>query len=256
MRVQTHFMVYMLSDHCNLRCSGCATYSPFLDEHYPKFEIFKKDLDNIGKYFDIEEFRFLGGEPLLNPDLIDFLKEAKSKYFIKKISVSTNGIALSTMPNEFYDLIDHIQISMYPNTNIKYQKIKNFLKTKLKDYKFTFYFKNTQNNFIDFTSHVKLSEEIAEENYLRCESPWVWKDYSFRDGYFYKCSIVQIKNKYFKKMKIPVDWDFLKEDGIKLENMKLLDLLTYLNSRDPLKACRYCHGTTGRMIKTYQLTNV
>ena len=60
---------FHLTDHCNLNCYGCSTYSQLAKESYYDINIFEND---IKKIFDITKGRIkmiflIGGEPLLHP---------------------------------------------------------------------------------------------------------------------------------------------------------------------------------------------
>ena len=65
------------------------------------------------------EFKFVGGEPLLHPQLLDFLRAAKDVGIANRLVLVTNGVLLHTAPDELWELIDGMWISLYPG--IKYR---------------------------------------------------------------------------------------------------------------------------------------
>ncbi len=59
---------------------------------------------------------FLGGEPLLNKDICSFMRAARESGVFRNIRVITNGLLLSKMSEEFWQLADIVRISVYPAT--------------------------------------------------------------------------------------------------------------------------------------------
>ncbi|MCH5172284.1 MAG: radical SAM protein [Erysipelotrichales bacterium] len=113
-----------ISEHCNLNCISCTNFSPLA---HPKFADLK-ELDNNLKYLSKFQKSFgvlqlMGGEPLLNPNIIDIIKISR-KYFSKtSIKILTNGILLKSMKDDFwracreYDI--NISVTIYPiNINV------------------------------------------------------------------------------------------------------------------------------------------
>jgi len=64
---------YLIVHHCNLNCKGCNKFSPISEEYFADIVEFKKDIIKISELFNIQEFKILGGEPLLHPKLNKFI---------------------------------------------------------------------------------------------------------------------------------------------------------------------------------------
>ena len=85
---------------CNLNCQGCVTFSNF--SHIRGILRWQDQKDKILPWLDrleISDFITLfGGEPLLNPDIMDYLQGITSYYEeigeSTTISIQTNGIRL------------------------------------------------------------------------------------------------------------------------------------------------------------------
>ena len=84
------------------------------------------------------EIHLLGGEPLLNPDIVEAIRIVR-KYFAKtEIQIVTNGILLPKMSNSFweacclYDIL--VSITIYP-IEIEYDKLVSLCKKKFIKYK-------------------------------------------------------------------------------------------------------------------------
>jgi ABC-2 type transport system ATP-binding protein len=86
---------YSIVDHCNLNCAGCSHFSPLAKSKYASLEIFEKNISKLSTYnLVIEQFNLLGGEPLLHPQIKDFIIISK-KYLNTNIVIKTNGILLT-----------------------------------------------------------------------------------------------------------------------------------------------------------------
>ncbi|MDR2097439.1 MAG: radical SAM protein [Spirochaetaceae bacterium] len=109
-----------LTDHCNLNCKGCDNFSPIAPKCFLDKETFEKDCARLSELSGgkLEDICFLGGEPLLHPEITGIIKIAR-KYFPKtSISILTNGILLLKMNDEFWDCCRgnniKITITKYP----------------------------------------------------------------------------------------------------------------------------------------------
>ena len=88
---------------CNLKCPMCVAniLNPGREGGYFKVENFKKVVDEIGDYLIFLQFWFFG-EPLMNPNLFELIKYAKSKDIF---TVVTSNMQLLT-PNRAKEMID------------------------------------------------------------------------------------------------------------------------------------------------------
>ena len=239
------YFEHVLTDHCNLRCENCSMHSPFIDEGFSELESFKRDLETMSKVMTIETFRFIGGEPTLHPQIIDFIKAVKDSGIAKKVAVCTNGVNIKSLPDEFFLAVDHIDVSVYYETGIDYSEMFWYLRKKRIELNEDFEFKQTPfTAFIDMYSNEKQDTETVQKIYDDCVNKNTC--HSFKDGKYYRCSVTLTKNKYLKSMGVDVDTDFLETDGLSLDVDNLEDRIKeYLTSTVPLKACDYCKGTSG-----------
>ena len=113
-----------LSEHCNLNCISCSHYSPLAT---PKFcDVYKLRISLSKLSCFASEFRairLLGGEPLLNPNIVEIISIVRDSFPDTDIQLVTNGLLL--MPpyakhiNEiFWEACRHnkisIAITVYP----------------------------------------------------------------------------------------------------------------------------------------------
>ena len=93
-----------LAEHCNLNCRSCNHFSSLADEAFLDYEGYEKDINKLSELFNgVDDHIFLiGGEPLLNKEIIKFLYCTRKAFPDTDLSVFTNGILLASMPDDFY----------------------------------------------------------------------------------------------------------------------------------------------------------
>lgn len=253
-----------LSSHCNLNCKSCDTYAPLSKPEFVTYEQFSKDILKL-KQLDPERelsLGFLGGEPLLNPEITKILQFSREIYPNGEHNILTNGTLIEKMPDEFFKTVKDCNINFiitkYP-INIDFKKIEN----KLADFNIDFSYDIVQSNkLFDINTH----EEIPDSNYSTSDEGFKWsknildlqghqdpikKKLScphrgirvYARGNLYDCyvhSAIGAFIDYFK-VNIPVT----KNDFIKVADVKdFKEIDDFLNKPKPLcKYCKQCHNT-------------
>ena len=124
-----HFCVY-LTEHCNLNCQMCNTFSPIAEPAYYNVEHYEIDCEKLSKLLKKRTHKIIlmGGEPLLHPELVKFMKITRKLFpsYTTKIELLTNGILLLSMSDEFWQTIKKYNIELtltkYP-IDLDYKKI-------------------------------------------------------------------------------------------------------------------------------------
>jgi MoaA/NifB/PqqE/SkfB family radical SAM enzyme len=236
-----------IAEQCNLSCKGCLHFSPFAPKSFIDIEKYEKDCKRIsglsgGK---IDEIHILGGEPLLNPRIIDIVKISRSNFPHGTILITTNGILLKNQPDDFWDCCRTnnilISISTYP-INLDY----SFIIDKAKAYNVQLRFsdKIVSNNgkmlAADSLRWLKLPMDInGRQNPKKSNALCGLSNVCFQlvEGKLYKCCrIAYIKyfNSYFN-----VNLEVTEDDYIDIYKVKDMDeILNRL--RKPVPFCRYC----------------
>src|SRR5262245_41927815 len=83
-----------LADRCNLRCESCSHYSNYAGGGILAFEVGSAWLKSWSMRLEPVHFSFLGGEPLLNPAVPQFLRLARELWPHTAIRLVTNGLLL------------------------------------------------------------------------------------------------------------------------------------------------------------------
>jgi MoaA/NifB/PqqE/SkfB family radical SAM enzyme len=123
-----------LAEHCNLNCCGCDHFAPLAAPEFADFDRLKKDFERLADLFGhrVSKINFLGGEPLLHPDITKFLSMTRRIFPKIFLDVMTNGILLPSMPKDFWTVCHYngvvIRITKYPIA-LDFEKIENLAKT-------------------------------------------------------------------------------------------------------------------------------
>jgi MoaA/NifB/PqqE/SkfB family radical SAM enzyme len=118
-RTLLRFNIHLV-EHCNLQCSGCEHFSPLAPKQFLDIAIFERDCARLsgltgGK---IEVLEILGGEPLLNPQIVAFIDLARKYFPVGNIKILTNGILLTKQQSNFWESCQknnvEVHVSLYP----------------------------------------------------------------------------------------------------------------------------------------------
>ena len=85
-----------IADHCNLNCQCCDHFSPIASETFLDIEQYEKDIERLAKLTNQKMARMtlLGGEPLLNEKVIDYIRITRKYLPDTNVEIYTNGLLL------------------------------------------------------------------------------------------------------------------------------------------------------------------
>lgn len=240
-----------LTDHCNLNCYSCNHFSPLAKKTFLDIEEFKKDFKRMSEltagHADI--ISLMGGEPLLHPQINEFIQSARNYFPNSNIQVVTNAILLNNMDNNFWEVCSKNKIWLscteYP-IKINWDEIRE----KAKKFNVTIYFlsNNGANEIQTYTPCNKDNKtswyypldiegkQNIEENFLNCKE--ANSCIHLRHGKLYTCCVapnICHFNEHFNK-NIPLN----ENDGIDIHKAKnLREVLDFLAK--PINFCKYCN---------------
>jgi organic radical activating enzyme len=141
-----------ITNDCNLKCSYCPrTFLMYRKIEYMSLEIFNKVIEFIKRYpIDILKL-YNFGEPLLHPQLFNFLSIAS--YNNIKTQISTNGLLLTNkvINKLIKSNLTILKITKHINIDLKLEKLSNLSKIN-------YYIEDRNNNLLDWAEQVKISD--------------------------------------------------------------------------------------------------
>jgi organic radical activating enzyme len=87
---------------CNLKCHGCSTYSDLTHSGYTTAEEGIEELRQWSQRLEIQAWGAMGGEPLMNPQIREWIKGVRELLPNAQIRFITNGILLE----KHFDIVE------------------------------------------------------------------------------------------------------------------------------------------------------
>lgn len=223
---------YHLTNHCNLNCKGCAHFAPIAEPWFADINKYKNDMEELSSKVIVDELILFGGEPLLHPNISEFLIESRKILPNTKISVLTNGLLVLERISELKDVFVQndilLDVTCYP-IDVKYQ----FMLKLLKAFGVKYRVYNDLEPIKTLRKHT-LSHEKKENEWdcLMIRS----KSVQLKDGKLYICPLqayIDIFNKFFNE-------DFAVDDECILDLYKATDEEIFNMYFHKNSFCEYC----------------
>ena len=133
--IRTPFLMrieYHVVDHCNLNCAACEHFSNIAPEGYRDIDEFDKEIAAISAKVKLDEFRIMGGEPLLHPKIESFFETARKHFPKTRITLCTNCVLLKKMNMVFWNSMRKnnigISVTVYPPMKDQFNEIIRLIK--------------------------------------------------------------------------------------------------------------------------------
>jgi organic radical activating enzyme len=254
-KVHTRAVEYAAADQCNLRCAGCSHMSPFLRPRLPVEEDLARDMGRLASALSVDEIRILGGEPLLNPRIVAILKAAKASGIAKRVVLTTNGLLLHTMPEEFWANVDEVRLSLYPGAKPNDRLIAQARKRAAESS--TRLVVTEYSSFrVTMVTEPHPSDSVTKMIFRTCKNAHLYHCHMIHAGWLYKCACPSYLSEFLAKMG---QCSYHAEnDGFDIHAATDLprQLWEFLTDGKPLDACQYCLGYVGHKQVHRQLTSI
>ena len=93
------FLEIMPIQGCNLSCVGCSNYSDLIHRGYLTWEEGRAQIEPWLDRIDIPDFGIIGGEPLMNPEIFNWITGVRNLLPNSQIRFTTNGLLLDKFPD-------------------------------------------------------------------------------------------------------------------------------------------------------------
>ena len=231
-----------LADHCNLNCKFCDHFSPIANEFYLDIETFENDIKRLSKLTNgnLGGLSLVGGEPLLNKNICEFLKIARKHFKNTAIDIVTNGILLDNN-EKLWQAIKENDITLYITTypiNINFEKFDKKAKELNIKYERFYMFGTKATEKVSVHHPFNQEGNVNKNDFIQCYH--FNRCITLRLGKIYTCPIIPYSehfNKYFNQnLKIE------KTDYIDIYNAKSFDEIAQFCATRP-SFCKYCNVT-------------
>lgn len=128
--------------HCNMNCNGCSVCANISNAEYKDIESFERDMRQLKKYYSgIKVLKLFGGEPLLHPQIGEFVICARKYYPDAKLLVHSNGLLIPSSKESLLKIMSEkdaeFVFTLYPETGKLKRKIELKLQKSNVTYEFT-----------------------------------------------------------------------------------------------------------------------
>ena len=216
--IETH-----ITEACNLKCRGCSHFSVFAKPKHKDIAEFKKEFERLAEIEEIPIIRLMGGEPLLNPNFMEYVRIARQCFPNSKIALVTNGILgerLIPFVDELKALNINVTISDY---HLDSQDFRTASELHNKEWLY--------NISLDLSG--SQDESVAFNNCDLQRNRWAF----FQDGRLYICCIAGTIHDFWDHFGF--DWGFTQKDlSIDIFEHTAEEIEAFI--RKPCKLCRFC----------------
>ena len=228
--------------HCNMSCKSCAHLSPLFKKKNIDLDMVGHDLEILSHSYHASYVKIMGGEPLLNPNLVELIKSVTSTGIADEILLTTNGTLLHNAPEELWDVIDSLELSLYPSRLPDQEKIESF-KSKAALHKVKLLINYYENFRISYSENRNEDISLVQDVYDTCKLAHFWHSHTVIDGWFYRCP----QSIFIPQQEVAGGWNS-EIDGIRISSEPGFaeSLFKFLTRSQPLKACENCLGSVGK----------
>lgn len=159
--LELNYAEFYITNVCNLSCKGCNRFNSFNFKGYQRWSEYKQIYEKWSKVLRLKSFGILGGEPLLNPDIIEWITGTADLWPRALIRMSTNGFQLNKVKGLYKTIQERPKLLMSVGIHNKMHKkeimglIETFLTGPLK-YEFDNSNKYAQEMYITDSNNVKI----------------------------------------------------------------------------------------------------
>jgi organic radical activating enzyme len=149
---------FYITNVCNYNCEDCNRLNNFFFSGHQYWKDHHEIYREWSTRLDIKQITILGGEPLLNPSLLDWIKGLRDCWPDAEIMILTNGTRLEFWPN-LYNVLKQTNTIMAVNLHNRdrYKEYRSYLTLNFfKNSNLTFkYLNEKMDNWVDAYTSVK-----------------------------------------------------------------------------------------------------
>lgn len=226
------YLEHHIVDHCNLNCVGCTHFSPLVKK--PWFEDindFIVDFRALASRANVRTIRIMGGEPLLHPQVCEFLLTARELFPHSEIQLVTNGLLLSKRKEELLPICNEYNIVICTSN----YHLNLDLNEVLKGFKFV----RVDDKGLLYNACLNCAGTYnGMYMFDRCDLH-IYRWYYFQNGRFYPCCISPNIHYFKEYFGVNIDEGSIDEISISVYDHTEEEIKEFLSKQIPL--CKYCN---------------
>lgn len=221
---------------CENACASCNHASPYRVGPRPSMirpEDVERDLWYFTKVATADAYAMIGGEPTLNPWLVEILDAARRSGVAPMLEVWTHGQSLKRMRPSFWTAFDRLVVSIYPGKHD--DESIAWIETKCREEEVELVLKD-ERRYPNFSRLLEPRPTDEAATLAKWKACW-FRGFSrvLDRGFFWTCCTSPHLST--RILGLPNG-----ADGIAVEGLTEERLLAFLESPTPLKSCAICCG--------------
>lgn len=277
---------FYVTNVCNLTCSNCNRYNNFHFKGWAKWDDYAEDLERLSKYIHVQKPVILGGEPLLNPDIVKWIRGLQRLWPDSySAQIQSNGTRIDRVPGLYEALSEvtgsWIGVSIHRPEDKEeiFVRIRKFLQG---DIAYSEDPNNSMGSVYQFRDsngvevHVWNNDNFGTSNIIKTAdgrytvmrsdpiaahtncSFRMWKNYHWINGRIYKCGPVALMPQFDNQFKL----DITEEErsilhgyqGLSVDEWEERGAAFMDHIDDPIDQCRFCPEKTDYSPVTFDNT--
>jgi MoaA/NifB/PqqE/SkfB family radical SAM enzyme len=241
-----------VTEHCNLGCYSCNHFSQLAEPEFADLPAVERDLRRLSGLSggSIPLIYLAGGEPLLNPELPEFMQITRQYFPKSRVQIVTNGLLLLVQKDVFWESVKKYNVVMTPTKypGVDWEKIE----ARAREFGYQFdYFDfsgNTEKTSRKFLLDISGSQN-AKKSFNRCCMAAC--TVAVQNGRVATCAFVfnmRHFNKYFGQNILVTEQDSI--DIHKAQTMQ--EIVDFVNR--PIPLCRYCKSMGEEIVGGWRKT--
>jgi organic radical activating enzyme len=98
---------FYITNVCNLTCSNCNRYNNFHFKGWAKWDDYAEGLEKLSRHVHVQKPVILGGEPLLNPDIVKWIRGLQRLWPNSySAQIQSNGTRIDRVPGLYEALAE------------------------------------------------------------------------------------------------------------------------------------------------------
>jgi organic radical activating enzyme len=277
---------FYITNVCNLTCSNCNRYNNFHFRGWAAWDDYADNLREWAKYVHVQHPVILGGEPLLNRDIVKWVRGLRELWPNSYgVQIQSNGTRIDKIPGLYNEMANGqgnwIGVSIHSQDDREelFARIRNFLQGQVTMTQDSNHPMGSAYQFDD-SNHVKVhvwnNDNFGTSNISRTSKGTYtvtrsdpirahnncsfrkWKNYHWINGKIYKCGPVALMPEFDQQFGL----DLTNEErsvmhayqGLAVEEWQQRgkDFLDHID--DPIEQCRFCPEVTDYAPITFENT--
>lgn len=224
---------YHVTHHCNLKCKGCGHYSNICDTGYGDLIKYIEDINRLKELFwGVERVRLMGGEPLLNADLPEFIEVTRKAFPDADLRIVTNGLLIPSINEDVFRTMRENGASFDITQYLPTSKVKGKIEIRCLENDISYYLSPLVTQFFDSRNYE--GDSCKEEHFQKCISKGC---HFLMDGKLSVCGFPLLYEKYKNDLNYKMEAD---GEVIDIHSTQIDGFMINERLKNPIDMCRYC----------------